>query len=87
MELLSPAKINLWLRILGRMPDGFHEVETRLCKISIADTVSLELKGKGSKIDLTCNIPGIPLDDSNLAVKALRAFEASTGKSHSWSIH
>jgi len=55
------------------MPDGFHEVETRLCKISIADTVSLELKGKGSKIDLTCNIPGIPLDDSNLAIKALRA--------------
>lgn len=87
MELSSPAKINLWLRILGRRPDGFHEVETRLCKIGIADTVSLELVGPGSSVALTCNVPGIPLDESNLAIKALRAFEQRAGKTHSWRIH
>lgn len=87
MEISSPAKINLWLRILGRRPDGFHEVETRLCKIGIADTVSLELTGTGNSVALTCNIPGIPLDESNLAIKALRAFEQRAGKTHSWRIH
>jgi 4-diphosphocytidyl-2-C-methyl-D-erythritol kinase len=87
VELSSPAKINLWLRILGRRPDGFHEVETRLCKIGIADTVSLELVGPGSSVALTCNVPGIPLDESNLAIKALRAFEQRAGKTHSWRIH
>lgn len=87
MELSSPAKINLWLRILGRRPDGFHEVETRLCKVAVADTVSLELLGKGKSIELTCNVPGIPLDDSNLAIKAIKAFEQKTGKTQSWRIH
>ena len=36
---------------------------------------------------LTCNVPGIPLDESNLAIKALRAFEQRAGKTHSWRIH
>lgn len=87
MELSSPAKINLWLRILDRRADGFHEVETRLCKIGIADTVDLELKGPGKLVELTCNIPGIPLDDSNLAIKAIHAFEQCLGKTSSWRIH
>lgn len=87
MELSSPAKINLWLRILGRRPDGFHEVETRLCKINLADTVLLERIGDGRSLELTCNVPGVPLDDSNLAFKALRAFEQRVGKTQAWRIH
>ncbi len=87
MELSSPAKINLWLRILGRRPDGFHEVETRLCKVAVADTVRLDLTGPGNSVELTCNVPGIPLDGSNLAIKALRAFEEKARCSHSWRIH
>lgn len=87
MELSSPAKINLWLRILGRRPDGFHEVETRLCKIGIADRVRVELLGKGRSIELTCNVAGIPLDESNLAFRAIRAFEQSAGQTYAWRIH
>lgn len=87
LELSSPAKINLWLRILGKRDDGFHEVQTRLCQIGIADTVSLELKSSGSAVKLTCNQPGIPLDESNLAIKALRAFESRAELKRSWSIH
>ena len=87
MELSSPAKINLWLRILGRRPDGFHEVETRLCKIALADTVKVDCLGKGRAVELTCNVPGIPLDESNLAFKAVRAFEERTGRTYSWRIH
>lgn len=87
MELSSPAKINLWLRILGRRPDGFHEVETRLCKVAIADTVTVDYLGQGKEIELTCNVPGIPLDDSNLAIKAIKAFEEKAGLTGKWRIH
>lgn len=87
LELSSPAKINLWLRILGKREDGFHEVQTRLCQVGIEDTVSLTLKGTGENVTLTCNQPDVPLDGSNLAIKALRAFEARSGLKHSWSIH
>ena len=87
LELTSYAKINLWLRVLGKREDGFHEVQTRLVKINVADTVSLTLAGENPGIDLTCNVPGIPTDDSNLAIKALKAFEARAGVSHSWKIH
>ncbi len=87
LELPSHAKINLWLRVLGRREDGFHEVQTRLVKINVADTVHLTLTGKNPGIELTCNVPGIPTDDSNLAIKALKAFEARAGVSNGWNIH
>jgi 4-diphosphocytidyl-2-C-methyl-D-erythritol kinase len=73
LELASPAKINLWLRIRGRRDDGFHEVETRLCKVAVADEVALERVGPGAGVELTCSVPGIPLDGSNLALRALAA--------------
>ncbi|MES2594339.1 MAG: 4-(cytidine 5'-diphospho)-2-C-methyl-D-erythritol kinase [Verrucomicrobiota bacterium] len=87
LDLPSYAKINLWLRVLGKREDGFHEVETRLVKIDVADTVTLALTGAKPGIALTCNVPGIPTDASNLAVKALSAFEARAGISKGWSIH
>jgi len=87
LELPSHAKINLWLRVLGKRDDGFHEVETRLVKIDVADTVRLSLTGKTPGIALTCNVPSIPTDDSNLAIKALKAFEARAGILKGWSIH
>lgn len=87
MTFHSPAKINLWLRILGKRPDGFHEVQTRLCRLALGDTVEIELRGAGTDVALTCSDPTVPLDESNLAMKALRAFEKSTGKQSSWRIH
>ncbi len=87
MTFHSPAKINLWLRILGKRPDGFHEVQTRLCRLGLGDTVEIELKGAGKDVALTCSDPTVPLDETNLAMRALRAFETRTGKQSSWRIH
>lgn len=87
MTYHSPAKINLWLRILGRREDGFHEVQTRLCRLALGDTVEVEHLGAGLKVDLTCSEPGVPVDESNLAIKALRAFESRTNRLSSWRIH
>ncbi|MBB5031057.1 4-(cytidine 5'-diphospho)-2-C-methyl-D-erythritol kinase [Prosthecobacter vanneervenii] len=87
MTFHSPAKINLWLRILGKRPDGFHEVQTRLCRLALGDTVEIEMRGAGTDVSLSCSDPTVPLDESNLAMKALRAFEKCTGKQSSWRIH
>lgn len=87
MTFFSPAKINLWLRVLGKRSDGFHEVQTRLCRLTLGDTVEVTHEGAGTSVALTCSEPTVPLDESNLAMKALRAFENRTGKQSSWRIH
>lgn len=87
MTLLSPAKINLSLRILGKRADGFHDLETRLVRLAFGDTVEIERLGDGQKVAFTCSDPTVPSDESNLALRALRAFESRAGRQSSWRIH
>ena len=87
MTLLSPAKINLSLRILGKRGDGFHELETRLVRLAFGDTVEIEHLGDGSNVDFTCSDATVPADESNLALRALRAFETRVGTQALWRIH
>jgi len=70
----APAKINLSLRVLRRRDDGFHELETRMCPISLSDQVELELRNSGG-VSLTCDDPELPTGEENLAIMAVRAFE------------
>ena len=81
ISLTAPAKINLSLRILGKRPDGFHELETFMVPIGLADTLEVS-HGVGRGIALTCNDPEIPLGAENLCVKAAEAFRATTGLDH-----
>lgn len=73
LSLPSFAKINLSLRILGKRPDGYHELRTTLQTISLHDDLHFELGGAG--ITLTCNDPDIPTDERNLAVRAAFALK------------
>lgn len=87
LALQSPAKINLHLRILGKRPDGFHEISTLMCKIALADTIDIA-RGDGSKpATISCSDPSVPTDESNLAMKAVRLFEGKTGTAKPWQIH
>lgn len=86
LRIPSHAKINLWLRVMGKRPDGFHTVQTRMCPISLADEVHLSLDDTQS-VRLTCSDPTVPTDETNLALKALRAFERHTGRTVSCAIH
>jgi 4-diphosphocytidyl-2-C-methyl-D-erythritol kinase len=86
VRLQAPAKINLWLRILGKREDGFHEVSTRMVPLSLADEITIK-ETSGSALRFTCSDPTVPADESNLAVRALRAFESATGSRKGWSIH
>jgi 4-diphosphocytidyl-2-C-methyl-D-erythritol kinase len=69
--LFAPAKINLFLEILGDRPDGFHELVMILQSISLGDVLHLQANGT-QQIRLTCSRQDLPADDSNLAYRAAR---------------
>jgi len=78
VSLFSPAKINLTLAITGRRPDGFHDLVSVVAPLDFGDT--LEAKHKiGGKFSLECGHPEVPVDGSNLVLKAAEAFATTTG--------
>ena len=81
ISLMAPAKINLSLRILGKRPDGFHELETLMAQIGLADAIEVS-HGMGHGITLTCNDPELSTGSENLCVKAAEAFRMATGLDH-----
>lgn len=78
MKLRAPAKVNLQLRILGRREDGFHDIETLMVPISLADEITIET-AIGRTVKVRSNDPTLPTGDSNLAVKAAQIFSEATG--------
>ncbi|MGE5279367.1 MAG: 4-(cytidine 5'-diphospho)-2-C-methyl-D-erythritol kinase [Deltaproteobacteria bacterium] len=67
--LPAPAKLNLYLEVLGRRPDGYHELETLFERISLADTLSFRRERKPG-VRVTCSDPAVPCDDRNLVTRA-----------------
>ena len=72
MKVLSPAKINLFLLVTGKRPDGYHELFSLMCCVSLFDTIYLRFGGK--KIEIESSHPHVPLDETNLAHKAAALF-------------
>ncbi len=70
IELEAPAKLNLWLEVLGRRPDGYHEIDSVLSEIDLVDTVRLEA---AAEISLTVEGLPAPADETNLAWRAAAA--------------
>lgn len=73
------AKVNLTLDVLGKRPDGYHDLQSVMQTISIRDDVEIDV-GTGKPWTLSCSAEGIPTDERNLAFKAARVFCDSTGK-------
>lgn len=78
MELLAPAKINLSLDILGRRPDGYHNLRMVMQSISLYDRVSLESAEK-TGVEVCCSEDSVPCDEKNTVVRAAYAFFCATG--------
>lgn len=78
VTLAARAKINLFLRVLSRNDDGFHGIETLLCLIDLADTLTAERReGRGATIEVAGADTGPP--EQNLAVRAAERVLEATG--------
>ena len=73
LTIEARAKINLTLDILGQRPDGYHEVEMLMQSVGLSDTITLK-KAETEGVFLTCSLPGLPVDEKNLAYRAARLF-------------
>lgn len=78
VEEKAYAKINLVLNIGDLRPDGYHDIQTIMQSLELHDDVTVEQTG-GTGITVTASVDTIPTDESNLAVKAVKAFAAKTG--------
>ena len=73
------AKLNLTLDVLGKRPDGYHDLQSVMQTISIRDDIEIDV-GTGKPWKLECTQEGIPTDHKNLAWKAAEVFFEATGK-------
>lgn len=78
IKVKAYAKINLMLDIVAKRTDGYHDLFMIMQSIGIYDTVTIT-QTNSKKITISCNIDGIPLDESNIAYKAAVAFFKSAG--------
>ena len=78
MEFHAPAKINLSLRVLGRRADGFHDLESLMCPVSVFDTLDVTRRAAGG-LEFVCDDATLPVGDDNLVVRAARLFGSTAG--------
>jgi 4-diphosphocytidyl-2-C-methyl-D-erythritol kinase len=73
----APAKLNLFLHVIGRRADGYHQLQTLFQLIDLCDTIAIRVRTDGV-IERTEGPPGIAADE-DLAVRAARALKRATG--------
>jgi 4-diphosphocytidyl-2-C-methyl-D-erythritol kinase len=77
LTLISPAKINLFLRIIRRRPDNYHDLASLFQAISLHDTITFQL----AETDLLkCSASNVPTDHSNLIWKAINLYRKKSGR-------
>jgi 4-diphosphocytidyl-2-C-methyl-D-erythritol kinase len=84
-ERNSSCKVNLLLNILGKRPDGFHELETVMQPVKLYDFLSFRRAGSG--VQLSCSDPGLPVDSRNLVHRAATGFLDQAGINDGVQIH
>lgn len=85
LQLPAPAKLNLFLHIVGQRPDGYHELQTLFQMLNWSDTLSFETQSS-PELTFSCSDPALETAD-NLVVRAVRAVEAHTGQTLPVRIH
>ena len=90
IEVVAHAKLNLFLEVFGKRGDGFHEIETLMLPITLADTLSFEAT-HGPGIELSCRLvharhvaraadAALPMGDENLVVRAAKLVASRAGR-------
>lgn len=78
LSLLSPAKLNLFLEVLGKRTDGYHDIESVFVAVDLADTMRAAPLAAG-RVTVRCDRPDVPVDERNLAVKAAQLLRRECG--------
>ena len=77
-SFLAPAKVNLCLHVLGRRPDGYHELAMLMQRISLCDRITLEVK-PAAETQVVCRGMELPPGEENIAARAARSLLARAG--------
>src|ERR1700676_4688209 len=73
----APAKLNLFLRVVGRRADGYHELDSIFVPITLGDRIAIEARPSHRRhVTLHGSFGKLPADERNLAVRAARDFMA-----------
>lgn len=80
----APCKVNVSLRVLGKRADGFHEVDTVMVPLELCDVLEFS---PADSLEMSCDAPGVPLDETNLVMKAGRLMERELGRPMRWHVH
>lgn len=80
VKKFSPCKVNLMLAITGVRPDGFHNLVSIVAPVKFGDWLEVEKLESANADAVECNMEGVPLDESNLVVKAAMLFRAAAGE-------
>ena len=78
LHAIAHAKLNLTLDVLGKRPDGYHDLEMVMQEIALGDEITLTLD-TGAPWSVVGDAAVMPCDDSNLAIKAAKLFFAASG--------
>ena len=76
-RIRAPAKLNICLKVTGRRPDGYHELVSVMIPVDLFDHLEMRVIPEG--VFLSCSGLPVPSDETNLVVKAARAFFARAG--------
>jgi 4-diphosphocytidyl-2-C-methyl-D-erythritol kinase len=73
----APAKLNLFLHIVGRLPDGYHLLQSVFTPIDLCDRIRVQVRDDG-RIERANDVPGVPADE-DLAIRAAQLLQEATG--------
>ena len=79
-RLFSPAKINLCLHVLGKRPDGYHDLAMLMQGLDFGDTIEMELTDRPGEVIVHCAGVDLPSGQENIAAKAARRMLALSGE-------
>ncbi len=69
LVLAAPAKLNLYLEVLGKRADGYHDLESLMVGVNVYDTLEVRPRAD-DQLRLTCDVPDLPTGAENLVVRA-----------------